>query len=593
MICPNGSFTSVHFKNDMLKSSKYGTLPHTSQSGTTMKESLLATEHDEEHDISTTPLLGSHDYHDDIASNNPEDMHDFARLLSIVHAVHPDDTTQTPPFRSRRALENRSSSRPLTNLSQSSSSLGHSRCSPAFVTVAAGACSILHLGFVWASFVATNWSETSISVELPFLPSTLVPVTSTSLSTLIQSFVQTNQIGVSVLIWITSLLVPCLVMVLTPSWIVQVYSASKSSPASLMQEEHWIRDILHLAVRWSFTVVYVLGFIFLSSQFVALEWTNTLVSVQNKVDVGLASFTVGISFALIAIGVLRLHSAYNRFDDSHPRISAAPVVPEPDRPTVSPTRLYADDGEATATMRILEDDPILTSEPTQVHGNDMPRHRAAHETMPTRGRLASDAKLPNFCETLLVFQLGLVAILAWIPAITLPAVQFELSGFASEFIPGNSTKSISLYQVPLVLYRGSLAATTPPWIIWLMASLMLSWTVLCPILASVLSIATWMLPTDPSPYPARWSRSSCRTWLYAIQPAASGIVLALALFIAVHGIEPWSEIVFNSVAGKASFESLVGEACLTIRGSPMIGAWFYVVHACLLEVFIALTLRWA
>jgi hypothetical protein len=548
-------------------------------------ESLLAAEHDEEHDINTTSLLGSHD---DIA--NPEDIHDFARLLSIVH---PDETTPTPPFRSRRALENRS--RPLTSLAQPSSSLDNSRCSPAFVTVAAGACSILHLVFVWASFVATNWSETSLSVELPFLPSTLVPVSSTSLSTLIQSFVQTNQIGLSVLIWITSLLVPCLVMALTPSWTVQVYSASKSTPANLMQEEHWIRDILHLTVRWSLTVVYIMGFILLSSQFVTLEWTNTFVSVQNKMDIGLASFTVGISFALIAIGVLRLHSAGNRLDDSHPRIEAEIVVREPDRPT--PTGLYSEDGEATATMRILEDDPMLTSEPMQVHGNDMPRNGAAVETLPTRSRLTPDAKLPNFCETLLVFQLGLVAILAWVPAITLPAVQFEVSGFASEFIAGNSTKYISLCQVPFVLYRDSIAARTQPWIIWLMGSLVLSWTVLCPILAAFLSISTWMLPPDSSPSPARWSRSSCRAWLYAIQPAASGIVQALALFIAVQGIEPWSDIVFNSVAGNdnmcAQFESLVGETCLSIRGRPMIGAWFYVVHACLLEVFIALTLRWA
>jgi hypothetical protein len=551
-----------------------------------MKQSLLATEHDEEYDINTTPLLGSHD---DIV--NPEDIHDFARLISIVH--HPDETTPTPPFRSRRALENRSQS--LANLARPSSSLDHSRYSPAFVTVAAGTCSILHLGFVWSSFVATNWSETSLSVELPFLQSTLVPVTSTSLSTLIQSFVQTNQIGVSVLIWITSLLVPCLVMVLTPSWTVQVYSASKSNPANLMQQEHWIRDILHLTARWSLTVVYTMGFIFLASQFVTVEWTNTFVSVQNKMDVGLASFTVGISFALIAIGVLRLHSACNRLDSSHPRIGPTRAVPDPDRPT--PTRRDSEDGEATATMRILEDDPISTSEPTQVQGNDVLRNRAAAGTMPTRGLLASDAKLPNFCETLLVFQLGLVAILAWIPAITLPAVQFELSGFASEFIPGNSTKSISLCQIPFVLYRDSLAARTPPWIIWLMGSLIFSWTVLCPMLAAFLSISTWMLPPDSSPSPARSSRSSCRTWLYAIQPAASGIVLALALFIGVHSIEPWSDIAFNSVAGKANmcapFESLVGETCLTIRGSPMIGAWFYVVHACLLEVFIALTLRWA
>ena len=76
--------------------------------------------------------------------------------------------------------------------------------------------------------------------------------------------------------------------------------------------------------------------------------------------------------------------------------------------------------------------------------------------------------------------------------------------------------------------------------------------------------------------------------------------MSFALIVAAHIIEPWSKYVLINDGSDGSrnnfcdsFESFVGELCLTVTAIPIKGAWFYVAQSIMLEIFIVLTLRWS
>lgn len=647
-------------------------------SATGIRTPLLASEHDDP----STLLLS-------VDEEEEEDVTEFSRLLSVVHNNNSNNSSSLLPNRSAARYHDladaddavhrnrgRRNSRYLNDQATTMREVrGCCSCSPYFVAIVAGASCILHVGFVWASFASGTWSETVLAIcignqqqQQPQFVLPMISTASTNLASLLQQFNQADRFGAAALLWVTSLLVPCLFMVLSPSWIIQSFQNCGRPTAAAIgvgrdDSRHYVL-LLQLTMRWAWTVVYVMACgIALACHYIRLEWTDTVVSVHTQATAGLASFAVGVAFAVLAIVALRLLQnttptttttdlkngtttvrtiASNNggmreqdaaVDSANTTLgsavrSASPIDNALSGSTRESRRLRrrreseTQDDESLSMMRILEEAPApatVTTTTTTVTAFDQRCRNvdgSSHGTTATTSNNNAHAALvhsppTSFFQILLVFQTGLLSILLCLPALLLPVIRLKFSGVAAAFMKGTTTHTVLLYEIPTALYRDSLAAATPPWIVWLIGITLFVPTVVCPVLATVFGIATWMLPPDDdgdSDDSSRcccsqnkcWSRSSCRRWLHVIQPAMGGTVFALAIIVAARGMEPWSTHAFNEsgvgVGSRSicdSFEAVMGEQCLKVTGSTMKGAWFYVAQTVLLEIFIVLTLRWS
>lgn len=560
----------------------------------------------------TTPLLASEqDAPTSLFSvEEEEDISDFSRLISVVHN---SGSSPASSGRIARAHRDQHQIRVIGDDRRTSLPKNSSFFNPYFVTIVAGTSSLWFFGFVWASFVSDSWADTVLAIDLtiPFLPKQVIPLLSTGLASILQQFSETGQIGSAVLLWVTSLMIPCLLMVASPAWIMGSFQIS------LYVKSSKFREWLELSIRWAWTVVFVMAFTALAYHYIVLTWTDSVIAVHTKMNAGLVSFAVGITFAALTIVILRLQTSGYAHASNDMRVqdttvdtfmfaTSSPAIefPRLGESHSDPNLEIDNEEEAPMMMRILEEAPT----PIVAHAQNNIRQRIhdaplASETAARNNTQAVHPSPPSFFQMLFVFQTGLLSILLWIPSLLFPAIRFEFNGVAAELMK-DKTQIVCLYEVPFRLYQDNLAAETPSWIIAAIGIVLFIPTILCPVIATVLGLATWFLSPDKGRNLPRkfWSRSVCRLWLYAIHPAVGSVTLALALFVAVHVAGPWSKYLLNGGNSSSdgvnrglcsTFSSVTGELCLTLTGNLMQGAWFFAAQSVLLEVFIVFTLRWS
>jgi hypothetical protein len=515
------------------------------------------------------------------------------------------------------------------DVSQSSSPTGGlvPLCPLAFVTVMTGSLAVLHIGFVWRSYVSSDWAETILQIHVPFIvPSSSAPyflttVQSTkNLASLLGTLDESRQPIAAVWLWITSLLIPCFCMVLSPSWIVADHQKRNETIMGSPRPNAIFRDAMEMTVRWAFTVVYVVMVLAVASQYVSFHWTGTSVAIHNRIMPGFVSFVVGISSALGVIVLLRLqkpmieNSSSTGTDNTVATTAATSVEPSrmglPNFPSLHQTYNPHthpppdDDDEESAGMRVLEEQLLLNNNNTVTPLQQQPT------TVPTTN--APRPRYPSFFQLLLVFQLGLLSLLLWFPAVLIPFVNLRYSGIAAKFMTNepNPMYSVALYHVPWLLIQDSLSARSKPWVLAITGGLLFFVTILVPIVAIVLGILTWMLPNrmhvdqrSSERGCCCCARVACKRWLYAIHPATGSIVMAVALIVAIPIIQPWTQLTLNfhtNSEGEKETKGIcdvliqvVGESCLEIRPAVSSGLYFLIAHATFLELFILLTLRWS
>jgi hypothetical protein len=568
-----------------------------------------------------------------------EPQTDFSRLLSMVStstsaAAASSDPMSNPhqPLQRLTAGGARSNRNDEDRIGGGEDHRFVGGCASHTVLIVAGTLSVLHAAFVWASFVAERWSDAVLCVTVPLFRAAETPqriaLLSTSLAAVLQ---QLSQFWcLALFLWTTSLLVPCLFMILSPSWIGfgflgQPFSRSpERATGSIHNPRYWaagsgavpnVRSVLEMSLRWALFVVYWLVFVALACQYIEMEWEpDTKLALHNRLAPASASFAVGIACAIIVIVLLRWQSTFSSmrdalFADEFADDDALAPIPEipPQRPVLrTPPRsafqhslgLLEEDEEVFSPprMRILEEEGIVGA------GNEAPTRGANEDPVPdVEDAPAETTPTPldedhpsntSFLQILLVFQAGLMSILCWIPALALPALQFEFDGVAANLMK-QTTRTLYLYDVPGLLLRDAAAAQSPPWIVPVLALVLLAATVGGPAAATYFSIATWMSTDHP---PSR-VRSTSRNYLRAVHPAMGGIVSVCAMVAMVVVLEPWSTNVFNSGTSEQGICEILkvatGQPCLIVRGSLMKGGYFFVGQAILLELLVILTLCWS
>jgi hypothetical protein len=191
----------------------------------------------------------------------------------------------------------------------------------------------------------------------------------------------------------------------------------------------------------------------------------------------------------------------------------------------------------------------------------------------------------SFCKKVVLFEVGIIATLFWLPALFLPLFQLDFGGLVSDFM-AEVAFSVRFWELPAVLWQRGIAGGTPRWMSIALGTVLVSFVYVLPILATVLAIGTWRTKSTESVF--------CRNVLKCIHPCLCGIVFALSLLLAVPAFEPVGDYLLDEETSGLckKFQLITDDTCLTITGKPDLGLWFLLAQSISLEIFVILTICW-
>ena len=207
-------------------------------------------------------------------------------------------------------------------------------------------------------------------------------------------------------------------------------------------------------------------------------------------------------------------------------------------------------------------------------------------TMPTEtSNLTSVSVLP-FWKRAMLYELIVLSILLWLPTLFLPLFRLQYDGIMSDFMSDVSF-SVKLWNFPVLLWERGISAGTNRGMLIIIESIVLLLVFICPILANILAICTWVSDTHTS-------KTYCKNLLWMIQPFLGSIVFGITIYLSI----PAFEAVFEYVTDTYSyglckkFEIFTTDTCLTIQAQPSMGLYFLLGQALVLEIFVLVTLTW-
>jgi hypothetical protein len=439
----------------------------------------------------------------------------------------------------------------------------------------------IFIGYVIAAYLADTWQETVLEVTVANYEPVDFVLKQTSFASLLQ---ESNNFGAMLLLWVTSLVIPCVYMILLPLLMVHDFTSAVVSM-------HPCRLAIERLATTGLLIVWVLLVRNLALKGMTIQTTTAELLIRNRSEAGLTTFCLGVISCIAALGWLRYtHASNDKNQDeerhlhgqheqdltieshflttSHLAMRSPPSEAFRSFPPRPPRSL--DDEEIR--MSLLED--ISTAINTQEYPVEM---RETPEIL-----MVNELEFParrhrlTFCRRVATFQLGLFSNVLWIPSLYIPIFSVKYHGLGAAFLK-NSQQSLFLWSL------ASLQQALPD-DDRLYASLVISVTaLLCmiviPVTCGCLGVLVW-LGEDP------W-RLTCRRLLYTLQPALGcGVLLPVALMIALPTLSIGDS---TQVCRKL----LLDTECLDVSGEMEIGAYFYAMHAIVLELFVCVTWLWA
>ena len=456
-------------------------------------------------------------------------------------------------------------------------------------TLGAGSLCLLQTGLVWGSFLSSSWFDTHLIISIdwqkqyfPFLNDAVDQLLhSTTLASLLSTFMGAEQHVASLVLIISSILIPCLCMILCPVWTVSDHKARlttrQQQPQPQPQQTNSAqtpRIIFESLLRFSLLAYFLLALLDVGTSSIEIVSNDTKFSITNQTRGGLVAYALGMSCALGVIVILR--STRRRVTEYIP----APVSSEenyrPSLPRPPPNQAFQLPWHLSANENSQEQQRPLLADDDEFQGQV--------ETMQIQqGGLESQDI--SFCKKAVLFEFGIVATLFWLPALFLPLFQLNYGGLVSDFMAEVSF-SIKLWELPAVLWQRGIAAGTPKWMLLSLGLVLIMFVYILPMLATILSICTWRMKSTAGTF--------CRSTLHTIHPCLVGIVFALALLFAIPSFEPIGEYLLDEgTSGLCKkFHIVTNDTCLTISGKPDLGLWFLIGQSIVLEIFVILTLCW-
>jgi hypothetical protein len=464
-------------------------------------------------------------------------------------------------------------------------------------TVLAGAFCLLHLGFIWGAYMSDVWSETHLQVSiawqkqyLPFLDDlTDTVVHRENLATILEYLNDGKQYGFLIALWSTSLILPCAFMILSPTFIASDYNR-------IVNWDRRIRAInarraIEIGMRFALLAVFTFALLDLSTSVLELQWTDTVIRTHNRALGPLGAYALGVVSAIGVAVVLRWpprksqRTPLSRSDQGTPRFHSSTPAPLPPGALERPWQLVDPDEPNMMALEEVTEPPLASQLPrrgsTSISTPELVDERPAMYEQLFRKKL-------TFGRQVLLFQLGVLLTILWLPSTYLPVVRITYSGALVDFLK-SSHLQVYLWDIPIMLSKEGLHSGTAYWIVGVIGMILLGTVVVIPLLATCLCTLIWVAEGG-------WSTHS-RTWLFCIQPALGGLVFSVALFMTSHALFPIGSVLFRMDGHGARICDHVKESwdvpCLAVKGTLLPGAWSYLLHSVILEVFVLLTLRWS
>jgi hypothetical protein len=506
-----------------------------------------------------TPLLASH-----LDNEEPS-------LLSFWPA-NDDDPLISNPF--SRLLEQRAPSllhwrttRTITHFVEES---GTEEWNAGYwLLVGSGTASLLHLGFMWGAFASTSWSVTFVTIQAPFATTSL-PLLTIDLAGILSQFQNVALLGISALV------VPCVFMVSVPALILR----DAHRPRNWNWKHYYgtsPRSVMECSIRWALFLFYFLAVLQLAVDSMQLHWTGSSITVHSQAKGGLVAYVTGVASALLALVFLR-------WPPSQIHNNTRPVATETAQNEPPLVRTVVPSEDETPSMVVLEDTSLI-------EGPVVSFHPVLHDENENNGSLSVDAPwyanllTPThkslFCRTVLIYQLGLFSVVLWIPAYTLPLLQWSSPQFSPDPQP------LTLWSLPQMLGQSGAAAGTSDWIIGLLGIVLMTTVFVAPVMALALSIAVWCVAPKQS--------RVCQSWLYACHPLMGSAVWCMALLVLTPALEPWSrQLLANNTNICQAIRTWVPvDDCILLQAEFQPGVFLLIVQTVCLEFFVVLTLRWS
>ena len=464
--------------------------------------------------------------------------------------------------------------------------------------VLTGTCSILYLGCIWSAYQSSNvWLVTTVSFRAPILPDQTSSfdwtLQTSNLADLLQAF---SLFPTGLVLWIVSLIFPCLFMVLVPTVILREINAL---PAPSTDKCHELVLNILSYMRWALLSWYVVVLLSIVLSRFELSWTDSSIHVHTDLQAqGALAYGGGMAAALITLVVLRwprhlsyLSSTRQKRQLQRQQSQREQLIEEPwrlvDPPTIDqqrqqPTPVLSSE---PPVMTALEEDPIV---PLSAAERQQPRPTQGNAPSRRRHSFSSSSSSSLAPRNIFVFQLGLVSWVLWLPSMGIPILQWRYGGMLSDLNDGEEHKEhtsyhVTLWQLPHTLWTTQRETQTVLWIqiaFWL---LLIITAYVVPFATNLLAAGVWTLPK-------RYSCAS-RAWLYAAQPASASLVLCLALLATVPALPSYWNHLLRQNERMPSWWCPMGK-CLSLQIKFQPGIWFFLIQSLVQEVFVMLTLQW-
>jgi len=461
-----------------------------------------------------------------------------------------------------------------------------------YLTLGTASLCFLHAGLVWASFLSSAWFETYLRFTVDWQDENVMfsqtkyqLLRTSTLSSLLSGFLDADLNGAAVALLLTSLILPCISIILTSGWTISdhkeraILRGNTSTTASSLPIVR-ARICFEWMLRLSFAVVFSLSILDVATGSIDLIGNGSDLRIVNRTSNGLVCYTTGMFLSLIVIGVLRwgrtktsLSASITSNNSSNDRIESnarSSTMHAPPSHAFQLPWTRSMDSEAASTMADQVEPLLPRDEP------DTPQL--------IRQAPNAFASLPLW-KQIVLYEAALGATVLLIPALFLPLFTLDFGGLASEFIE-ETTITFYFWKFPILLHSAGYLAETKHWMVLTQGSIFLNLVYIIPLKATVLAIGTWRFGPKMSKH--------CYRILYILQPCLCSLIFCLSVVVVVNAFHPLAErLLSNKTAGICDkFHLITDDTCLTIDGEPQIGAWFLLAQSLSLEILVVLTMIW-
>jgi len=493
-------------------------------------------------------------------------------------------------------------------------SSGPNRGKASIITTLAGTLICLQWGFTWgAFFTKTGWMDSHLQVSLgwqtkylPFLDKHVdFVIQETSVFTLASNLKDDKEYFSLAGIWFCSVVIPCVFMIVCPIWILTDYTVPRRKFVPQQQQQLFSRSWLELTVRLSSLVSFIILTLNIAIRGIELSWADTDLQVHNEIRGAYLSYLVGTSCALTTVVILRMpflehiqllkypyqkeNAASTRHARANSNFSAVSAEVPPPRALYSPppnafslpwlSSKHGRNGNSATADPVeneSETERLIEPEGTPQQASNPSPTRQSQQSVPTTVPPCKISKN----QKIILFQAGVLAPLLCFPALVLAQFRVLYDGLVVDLI---KTKAFNVYlwQFPQIIWHTGVQSGTPKWIMVVTFSMICLVVLILPLVAYLVAVLAWMRPR---------LRPVFRDVLQLLQPTLCGIPLAAAIVVTVPSFIDIGEDLDEDICTQ--IEKVIQNQCLISGGVRLAGCYFLLAQAIVLEIFVALTIRW-